>query len=208
MIAFALRETGHDPAWLIGAPVPQLGSNAGAGCRVSRRRRRRVRSHRLLASGRHRRRHERRARPPLRVRVACRTRGRVRRVARGRARGRARRTGVRRWLALPGELNRLNAGRGARGARGRGRPAQRGGAVARAVHRHRAPVRDAHDSPTSRSSTTTPTIRGDRAHPRGGARALSRTHASGALPAAPVLADAAPGRRAGRSACRRRTTSR
>jgi UDP-N-acetylmuramate--alanine ligase len=31
MITFALRETGHDPAWLIGAPVPQLGSNAGFG---------------------------------------------------------------------------------------------------------------------------------------------------------------------------------
>jgi UDP-N-acetylmuramate--alanine ligase len=31
MIAFALRETGADPAWLIGAAVPQLGGNAGAG---------------------------------------------------------------------------------------------------------------------------------------------------------------------------------
>src|SRR5579871_2650034 len=31
MIAFALRECGADPAWLIGAPVPQLGSNAGWG---------------------------------------------------------------------------------------------------------------------------------------------------------------------------------
>jgi UDP-N-acetylmuramate--alanine ligase len=31
MIAFVLRELGHDPSWLIGAPVPQLGSNAGAG---------------------------------------------------------------------------------------------------------------------------------------------------------------------------------
>ena len=31
MIAFVLRETGRDPAWLIGAPVPQLGSNAGVG---------------------------------------------------------------------------------------------------------------------------------------------------------------------------------
>lgn len=31
MIAFALRETGRDPAWLVGAPVPQLGANAGAG---------------------------------------------------------------------------------------------------------------------------------------------------------------------------------
>lgn len=31
MIAFVLHELGHDPAWLIGAPVPQLGANAGAG---------------------------------------------------------------------------------------------------------------------------------------------------------------------------------
>jgi UDP-N-acetylmuramate--alanine ligase len=31
MIAYVLRETGGDPAWLVGAPVPQLGSNAGAG---------------------------------------------------------------------------------------------------------------------------------------------------------------------------------
>ncbi|HEX7083159.1 MAG TPA: cyanophycin synthetase [Gaiellaceae bacterium] len=31
MIAFVLRETRRDPAWLVGAPVPQLGSNAGAG---------------------------------------------------------------------------------------------------------------------------------------------------------------------------------
>jgi UDP-N-acetylmuramate--alanine ligase len=31
MIAFVLRETGRDPAWLVGAPVPQLGANAGFG---------------------------------------------------------------------------------------------------------------------------------------------------------------------------------
>jgi UDP-N-acetylmuramate--alanine ligase len=31
MIAYVLHETGRDPSWLIGAPVPQLGSNAGAG---------------------------------------------------------------------------------------------------------------------------------------------------------------------------------
>jgi UDP-N-acetylmuramate--alanine ligase len=31
MIAFVLRETGRDPSWLVGAPVPQLGSNAGFG---------------------------------------------------------------------------------------------------------------------------------------------------------------------------------
>jgi len=31
MIAFVLRETRRDPAWLVGAPVPQLGANAGFG---------------------------------------------------------------------------------------------------------------------------------------------------------------------------------
>src|SRR5439155_8644791 len=31
MIAFALRELGHDPAWLVGGEVAQLGGNAGAG---------------------------------------------------------------------------------------------------------------------------------------------------------------------------------
>ncbi len=31
MIAYVLRETGRDPAWIIGGVVPQLGGNAGAG---------------------------------------------------------------------------------------------------------------------------------------------------------------------------------
>jgi UDP-N-acetylmuramate--alanine ligase len=31
MIAFALSELGHDPAWLVGGEIPQLGGNAGAG---------------------------------------------------------------------------------------------------------------------------------------------------------------------------------
>jgi UDP-N-acetylmuramate--alanine ligase len=31
MLAFALRDTGRDPAWMIGGEVPQLGKNAGAG---------------------------------------------------------------------------------------------------------------------------------------------------------------------------------
>ncbi|HET7044161.1 MAG TPA: cyanophycin synthetase [Gaiellaceae bacterium] len=31
MIAHALRETGRDPAWIVGGEVPQLGGNAGAG---------------------------------------------------------------------------------------------------------------------------------------------------------------------------------
>jgi UDP-N-acetylmuramate--alanine ligase len=31
MIAYALREIGNDPAWIVGGVVPQLGGNAGAG---------------------------------------------------------------------------------------------------------------------------------------------------------------------------------
>ena len=31
MIAYALRETGNDPAWIVGGVVPQLGGNAGGG---------------------------------------------------------------------------------------------------------------------------------------------------------------------------------
>lgn len=31
MIAYALRELGHDPSWIIGGVVPQLGGNAGTG---------------------------------------------------------------------------------------------------------------------------------------------------------------------------------
>ena len=49
MIAYVLRETGRDPAWLIGAPVPQLGATRARG-RVARRRGRRVRPLGLLAA--------------------------------------------------------------------------------------------------------------------------------------------------------------
>ena len=31
MVAYVLRELGHDPAWIIGGVVPQLGGNAGSG---------------------------------------------------------------------------------------------------------------------------------------------------------------------------------
>ena len=31
MVAYVLRELGHDPSWIIGGVVPQLGGNAGAG---------------------------------------------------------------------------------------------------------------------------------------------------------------------------------
>jgi UDP-N-acetylmuramate--alanine ligase len=34
MIAFVLRETGRDPSWVVGAELPQLGGNAGAGTGV------------------------------------------------------------------------------------------------------------------------------------------------------------------------------
>ena len=43
MIAFALRETGRDPAWIVGGEVPQLGANARRGRGLARRRGRRVR---------------------------------------------------------------------------------------------------------------------------------------------------------------------
>ena len=112
MIAFVLRETGRDPAWLIGAPVPQLGSNAGFGAGLPRRRGRRVGPHRVRAAGRDRRRHERRARPShASTRPLARARARVRRVARRRDARRPRRAA--RTTAsspLPGEHNRLNAG--------------------------------------------------------------------------------------------------
>ncbi len=111
MIAFALRETGGDPAWLIGAPVPQLGEQCRGGGGLARRRGRRVRPDRLRAPGRDRRRHERRARPPQRVPLARRARGRSstagsrrRRMpcaTRRRSRGRC---------SCPGEHNRRNAG--------------------------------------------------------------------------------------------------
>ena len=82
MIAYVLREAGRDPAWLIGAPVPQLGANAGAGGGYLVVEGRRVRPHRVLAPGGDRRGHEHRARPSQRVRVARRAGKRVRRLAR------------------------------------------------------------------------------------------------------------------------------
>ena len=111
MIAFVLRETGRDPAWLIGAPVPQLGSNAGAGegwLVVEG-----DESDRSVfgAAGGDRGRHERRARPPHRVRVRSPS------SRRSSPRGPARAAHVVRdappfegELAVPGEHNRRNAG--------------------------------------------------------------------------------------------------
>ena len=69
MIAFALRETGHDPAWIVGGVVPQLGGNAGVGAGLARRRGRRVRPLGLRAPAADRGRHERRARPSRGLRL-------------------------------------------------------------------------------------------------------------------------------------------
>ena len=64
MIAFALRETGGDPSWIVGGEVPQLGANAGRGGGLARRRGRRVRPLGRGAAPAGRRGHERRPRPP------------------------------------------------------------------------------------------------------------------------------------------------
>ena len=111
MIAYVLRETGRDPAWLIGAPVPQLGSNAGGGQGLSRRRGGRVGSHRLLTPCRDRGGHEHRARPPHRVRVGSRT-GRASSTAGSprRAPSSATRPRTRVSSRCRASLNRLNAG--------------------------------------------------------------------------------------------------
>ena len=51
MIAFVLRETGRDPAWLIGAPVPAARRERGRGGGLARGRGRRVGPLRLRAAG-------------------------------------------------------------------------------------------------------------------------------------------------------------
>ena len=71
MIAYVLRELGHDPAWIVGGVVEQLGGNAGAGERVARGRGRRVGSLDRPSPPRDRRRDERRARPSRRVLVTA-----------------------------------------------------------------------------------------------------------------------------------------
>ena len=109
MIAFVLRETGRDPAWLIGSPVPQLGRTAARGRGGSSSR---ATSPTLgLRAARHDRgRDQRRARPPHRVRVARRAGGRVRRVDGPRGRGRRDAPAFAGELAVAGEFNRQNAG--------------------------------------------------------------------------------------------------
>ena len=112
MIAFVLRELGHDPAWIVGGVVPQLGGNAGTGSGwLVVEGDESDRSIGLLRPG-DRRRHERRARPSRDVRLRG---GAPRRSSTSGARGVPK--VVRGWelepvsfaLAVPGEHNRRNA---------------------------------------------------------------------------------------------------
>ena len=112
MIAFVLRETGRDPAWIIGGIVPQLGGNAGAGGGW------------LVVEGDESDRsigslapqiavaHEHRARPSRVVRLRGRAPRILRRLARDGAAGRARAGSCRpssSSCAVPGDHNRQNA---------------------------------------------------------------------------------------------------
>ena len=175
MIAFALRETGRDPAWLIGAPVPQLGSNAGVGSGLARRRGRRVRPDGLLAARRDRRAHEHRPRPPHRVRV----RGGARRGLRGAGSRRRRRSCATRRRTtgrsrVPGEQNRLNAGTALAALELAGVPRGECRGGARALHRHRPAVRGARAGRRDGRRRLRPPPDRGRRDDRGGPRALSR----------------------------------
>ncbi len=192
MIAFVLRETGRDPAWLIGAPVPQLGSNAGFGSGLPRRRGRRVGPHRLRTAGRDRRRSRTSSstttpssrRPPS-------SSAEFDGVARQAATRRARCAAVRRRARAAGRAQPAERGLGARRARSCRRLARRGRAGARALHGHRAALRGARARRRWSSSTTTATIRPrSRARSRRPASAF-RADAARALPAASLLAHAA-----------------
>ena len=209
MIAFVLRETGRDPAWLIGAPVPQLGSNAGFGGGLPRGRGGRVGSHRVRARAGDRCRHEPRARPPHRVRLG----------------GGARAASSTQWLAgvphvvrdappfdgelaVPGAHNRLNAGAAlaalelAGVARADAAPAlARFTGTGRRFEIHESGVADGR-------RRLRPSPDGGRRGDRRRARALSRTPRARALPAASLFAH--PASRGASSPMRSRppTTSR
>ena len=177
MIAFALRETGRDPSWIVGGEVPQLGANAGAGegwlvvegdesDRSVRR------------SGRASPCYERRPRPPLGVRLGAggrrALRGLARRGAGGRARLGARAGGLR--AGRPGRAQPAQRGGGAGGAGAHRRPARGGCRGARAFdgvgRRSSSSARRA----ASRSTTTTRTTR--RRSPRRSRPRASRRRAA------------------------------
>ncbi len=195
MIAFALRETGGDPAWLIGAPVPQLGSNAGAG------------EGWLVVEGDESDRTvfglpaeiavvtnvdlDHHSRVPL----ARRARGGVRPLGRGgpaRGPGRAR---LRRGRS-PCPASTTAATRAPRSPRSSSPGSSRAAAVA-ALGRFTGTGRRFEVSRGGGGDDRRrlrPSPRGDRGDDRRRARGVSRPAAPGALPAAPRLADAPPRR--------------
>ena len=204
MIAFVLRETGRDPAWLIGAPVPQLGSNAGFGEGY------------LVVEADESDRTAFALAPEIAVVTnleldhhtefasAAELEQEFDDVARRCSARRARRAAVRRRAALPGAHNRLNAGAALAALELAGVPrAEAAPALARftgtgrrfEVHESgaRTVVDDYGHHPTRGR-------RGDRR----GARALPRTPRARALPAASLLAHAASRDRVRRRARRRR----
>ena len=208
MIAFALRETGGDPAWLIGAPVPQLGSNAGAGAGW------------LVVEGDE----SDRTVFALPAEIAVVTNveldhhsefaslaeleARVRPLARRRAARRARRAAVRGRARAAGRAQPAERGRGARGARARGRRARR--TPRRALARftgHRPAVRGARGRRRDDRRRLRPPPDRDRSDDRGRARAVPGRRAARALPAAPLLAHAASRAPSSPTRSRRPTTS-
>ena len=195
MIAFGLAEAGRDPAWLIGAPVPQLGSNAGAGAGW------------LVVEGDE----SDRTVFSLPAEIAVLTNldldhhtefaSEAELVAAFEGWLAAAPQVVRDApaydgpLALPGELNRLNAGTAlaALELAGVARGERRGSA--RPVHRHRPAVRGARAERRHRRRRLRPPSDGGRRDRRRDPRALSRRTPAGPVPAAPVLAHPASGGR-------------
>ena len=204
MIAYVLHEIGRDPAWLIGAPVPQLGSNAGFGDGI------------LVVEGDE----SDRTVFALPASIAVVTNIELDHHTEYGSLGDLERA-FEAWLAtadavvrdappydgalaLPGELNRLNAGSALAALAIAGVGARRGCARARALHRHRPALRGARARrPDARRRLRPPPDRG-RAHARGRARALPRPDGPRSLPAASLFAHAPPRRRARRCAVRRR----
>ena len=177
MIAYVLRETGRDPAWLIGAPVPQLGSNAGFG------------AGQLVVEADESDRTVFALAPEIavvtnleldhhtRVRVRRRARGRVRPLACVRAARRARRACLRRRARAARRAQPAERRRGARRARAARRDARGGGAGVRALLGHGPPLRGARARrPHARRRLRPPSDRGRRSDRRR-ARAVPRAPA-------------------------------
>ena len=198
MIAFALREPGRDPSWIVGGEVPQLGANAGAG------------EGWLVVEGDESDRSVEALRPRIAVVTNVdldhhatfgsrgRGRGAVRALARATCRrscaaGSSSRVDVRARGA--GRAQPAERGRGARGARARGCRSGRCGRRRSRGSRASGGGSSSSARPAgSRSTTTTRTTRRRSRAAIAAAREQARRPRARPLPAAPLLADAAPRR--------------